>query len=114
MSNSNIKIRDEEDINLDKSDDKQYKTSRNRNSNIESVQGEYPNNNGRLRWKNRRRMAWISLGAIIAVTGILLFGPIENERLKILSDPITWFYFAMASIIGAYMGFTSYADKGRR
>jgi len=59
------------------------------------------------KWKNRRKMAWISLVAMIVVTIILLFAPIPETRLKILSEPITWFYLSMASIIGAYMGFTT-------
>ena len=67
--------------------------------------------NNKERWKNRRRMAWTSLIAILAVTGILLFGPVDVERLKVIGEPITWFYFASASIIGAYMGFTSWSDK---
>lgn len=64
-----------------------------------------------LRWKNRRRMAWISLLSILIVTVILLFGPISIERIKALSNTIEWFYFAMASIIGAYMGFTTWSSK---
>jgi len=66
----------------------------------------------KARWKNRRKMAWISLGSMIAVTGILIFAPISDTRLKAISEPITWFYFAMASVIGAYMGFTTWASKG--
>jgi len=45
------------------------------------------------------------------VTAALLFAPISEVRIKTLSEPITWFYFAMASIIGAYMGFTTWASK---
>jgi len=37
------------------------------------------------KWKNRRKMAWISLVAMIVVTIILLFAPIPETRLKILS-----------------------------
>lgn len=68
------------------------------------------NGNTAVRWQNRRRMAWISMIAIIVVTILLLFGPIENERLKVISEPLTWFYLSTASIIGAYMGFTTYAS----
>lgn len=58
-----------------------------------------------IRTRNRRRMAYISLFCIIIVTyWVLFFLPIE--RLKVLSDVITWFYFSMISIVGAYMGFT--------
>ena len=73
------------------------------------------NNLMKKRWKNRRRMAWLSLASMILVTGIILFTDIvEIERLKVLTDVITWFYFSCASIIGAYMGFTTYASiKGK-
>ncbi len=67
------------------------------------------------RWKNRRRMAWSSLISMIFVTAMILFtDTVEIERLKVLSEVITWFYFSCASIIGAYMGFTTYANiKGK-
>lgn len=67
--------------------------------------------NRKVRWKNRRRMAWTSLIAMLVLMLLLLFGPISDEKLKILADPITWFFFSMASIIGAYMGFTTWASK---
>ena len=67
------------------------------------------------RWKNRRRMAWISLVSMIIVTVSILFTDIvEIERLKVLTEVITWFYFSCASIIGMYMGATTYASiKGK-
>lgn len=70
------------------------------------------NGNGltRIRWKNRRRMAWVSLISMLIVTILVLFY-IPEERLKILSEVITWFYFSMASVIGCYMGFTTWASK---
>ena len=67
-----------------------------------------------LRWKNRRRMAWISLISMILVTGTLLFVPIPIERLKILGETIEWYFLSMASIVGAYMGFTTWASKGAK
>ena len=63
------------------------------------------------KWSNRRRMAWLAFISMILVTAALLFAPIEASRIKILAEPITWFYFAMASVIGAYMGFTTWASK---
>lgn len=64
------------------------------------------------RWKNRRRMAWVSLISMVLITVLILFTNLVPEsRLKILSEVITWYYFASASIIGAYMGFTAYASK---
>jgi len=76
------------------------------------------NNNGengkkleRVKWKNRRRMAWVALVAMLCLMCILLFGSISVERIAALKEPITWFFFSMASIIGAYMGFTTWASR---
>jgi len=63
------------------------------------------------RWKNRRKMAWISLLSMISMTAVILFTDIVDiERLKVLTEVITWFYFSCASVVGAYMGFTTYAS----
>ena len=70
------------------------------------------NGNGKIRWKNRRRMAWVSLISILVVTFFMLFtDAVSVEKLKIVGDVVTWFYFSMASIIGAYMGFTTWASR---
>jgi len=63
------------------------------------------------RWRNRRKMAWVSLISMLVVT-ILAFFVIPESRLVLLSEVITWFYFGMVSVIGAYMGFTTWASKG--
>jgi len=65
----------------------------------------------RNKWRGRRKMAWISLWAMVIVTISLLIFPIPDSRLTILAEPITWFYFSMTSIIGAYMGFTTWASR---
>lgn len=64
------------------------------------------------RWQNRRRMAWLSLISMIGITVMILFtNMVSIEKLKVLSEVITWFYFCSASVIGAYMGFTTWASK---
>ena len=66
------------------------------------------------RWQNRRRMAWTSLLSMIVVTYLILFtNLVPEERLKILSEVITWYYFCSASVIGAYMGFTWASKSGK-
>lgn len=60
-------------------------------------------------WRNRRRMAWLAFAAIVVVTGLCFFW-VDIERLEKLETVITWFYMAMASIVGAYMGFATYAS----
>lgn len=62
-------------------------------------------------WKHRRRMAYASLVSIIAVTLILLGPWVPVERVEKLSDLISWFYFSLASIVGAYMGFATWSAK---
>jgi len=66
----------------------------------------------RVRWKNRRRMAYISLISMTVITYMILFtNMVPTERLEVLKEVITWYYFCSASIIGAYMGFTTWASK---
>ena len=62
-----------------------------------------------IMFRNRRRMAWISLFAILLVTCALMSPLISVERVKSLEMAITWFYMSMASIVGAYMGFSTWA-----
>lgn len=64
----------------------------------------------KVRWQNRRRMAWTALISMVLFTFFILFSNcIPVEKLKVLSDVITWFYFSMSSIIGFYMGATTFA-----
>ena len=64
-------------------------------------------------WKNRRRMAWGAFYSILIVT-VLCFFYVDLNRLEKLETVITWFYMAMASIVGAYMGFATYASVAGR
>ena len=64
----------------------------------------------KLRWRNRRRMAWTALVSILIVT-FLSFFVVEESRLKLLSDVINMFYLSMASIVGAYVGFATFDKK---
>jgi len=75
-----------------------------------------PQPNMTVRWTNRRRMAWTALVSMILVTILILFTDlVPDTRLKILSEVITWFYFCSVSVVGAYMGLTTYASvKGLR
>ena len=70
------------------------------------------NGNGKVRWKNRRRMAWVSLISMLFITFLIFFtDAVSVEKLRVLREVITWFYFSCASIIGAYMGFTTWASR---
>lgn len=68
------------------------------------------------RWQNRRRMAWLSLISMTIITFLILFtNMVSVERLGVLGEVITWYYFCSASIIGMYMGATTWASiKGKQ
>ena len=61
----------------------------------------------KLRWQNRRKMAWTALVSILIVS----FFIVDESRLKLLSDVINMFYLSMASIVGAYVGFATLDKK---
>jgi hypothetical protein len=63
------------------------------------------------KFKNRRRMAWLALYSMVVFTAILLSPLITDDRIKALDNVFGMFYIAMASVIGAYMGFTTWASK---
>jgi hypothetical protein len=67
----------------------------------------------RAKWRSRRKMAWLALFAEILVTIALFIVPIEEKRVSIISEPIIWFYFSMTSVIGFYMGATTWAYVGK-
>ena len=60
----------------------------------------------------QRRMAWISMAAMIIFTVIVMIpGFIPETRLKLLGDLSALFYIGMAGVVGAYMGMTAYMSK---
>jgi hypothetical protein len=59
------------------------------------------------RWKNRRRMAWSSVFALLAIILLFFFAPIPESRLAIIVEPISMMAFVFGGVIGAYMGFTT-------
>jgi hypothetical protein len=60
-------------------------------------------------WKNRRRMAWLAFWSMVVFTALCFFW-VPESRLSHLDTIITWYYMAAASIVGAYMGFSTYAS----
>jgi hypothetical protein len=65
-----------------------------------------------LLFKNRRRMAWVALIAIIVLTVYVFSGHIPFDSLGKLSEITTWFYMTMGGIVLAYMGLsTCYYNK---
>jgi hypothetical protein len=62
-------------------------------------------------WSDRRRMAYVSLIGIFAVTFVVLGPWVALDRLAVLTDLLAWYYFALASIVGAYCGFKAWASR---
>lgn len=58
------------------------------------------------RWKNRRRMAWISLIAGLAYPVLLLVT--DSDQLGAVAGP---FYIFVGAVVGAYVGFATLDDR---
>jgi len=56
-----------------------------------------------IKWKNRRRMAYTALFAMIMMT-VCIFFIIKLARLDKIQDAITWGYIMFGSIVLAYLG----------
>jgi cytochrome bd-type quinol oxidase subunit 2 len=59
---------------------------------------------------NRRRMAWVSLIALI-VSGICVMFVIPETRLKSLSGLLELYFISLAGIVGAYVGISTWMTK---
>jgi uncharacterized protein YebE (UPF0316 family) len=56
----------------------------------------------------------MAMWSMLALT-VYVVGPwMPMDRLNTLQDVISWFYFSMASIVGAYMGFATWSAKTTR
>lgn len=64
------------------------------------------------RWKNRRRMAWISLGMMIGLIqeAIFLAIVLPTDMMSALSSILMAGMFVFASIVGAYMGMATISE----
>jgi hypothetical protein len=58
------------------------------------------------RWKNRRRMAWLSMLAGLAFPLLLLYT--DSAQLGAVAGP---FYAFVGSVVVAYNGFATWDDK---
>jgi len=65
------------------------------------------------KWTNRRRMAWVSLIAIVLLT-IYMFNFMDTSRIEALKGTIEWVYTLFTTIVLSYLGFATYQDiKGK-
>lgn len=61
------------------------------------------------RWKNRRRMAWLTLGATLCYTFIMMILP--SEKIAALAAISSYFYVFAGGVVGSYIGFATLGDK---
>jgi hypothetical protein len=63
------------------------------------------------RAKNRRRMAWVSLIAMVLSAFALMFF-VPDERLTSLDGLLELYWIALGGVVGAYVGISSWTRKG--
>lgn len=61
--------------------------------------------------ETQRYMAIFAFVLMVVITIVMCTPIIPDERVKSLSGLISSMYFALASLCGAYMGFTTWANK---
>ena len=59
----------------------------------------------------QRRMAWVSLFAMLVFTCLVFLPIFPDSRIKALADLFGLFYIGMAGVVGAYMGMTAYMSR---
>lgn len=59
---------------------------------------------------NRRRMAWLSLIALIA-SGIAMMFFVPETRLKQLDGLLEIYWIALGSVVGAYVGISTWMSR---
>lgn len=61
--------------------------------------------------ETQRKMAKIAMVSMFVVLIVLLSPLIPDTRIDTVSEVLVWFFIAQASIVGAFMGFTSWMGK---
>lgn len=60
--------------------------------------------------QNRRKMAWVSLIAMIATAVALLFF-VPDSRLEKIKDMLDLYWISLGGIVGAYVGISTWMTK---
>lgn len=60
-------------------------------------------------WKSRTKMTWVALWSIIIPTLYVILRVSNTEVIEKLGVMMSWYYLALASIVGAYFGFRSWS-----
>ena len=61
--------------------------------------------------KHQRTIAYIAIGTMLAITLLILSPIVPDTRVNIFVSVADLFYLSMASIVGAFMGFTAWASR---
>lgn len=61
-----------------------------------------------LKIANQTKLAWFAAGAMVLVTIVLLTPFVSEARISALTDLLEIYYIAQASIIGMFMGASTY------
>jgi hypothetical protein len=82
--------------------------------NVEKAKFEYTKDRVAMeldneRWKNRRRMAWLAMWAMVLAT-LAMFTVVPETKIEKLDEIVSWFMMAMASIVGTYIGTATWAQ----
>lgn len=105
--NEEFDFEEEVEVPEEKKKTRTYETDR-AEEEIPSVLEKISDADASVRWNSRRRMAWISLASMILATVMMMF-VVDVSKLDSLEVVISWFYMGCVSVIGSYMGFTTYA-----
>ena len=62
----------------------------------------------------QKRMAWVSLVAMLVFTSLVFLPIFPDSRIKALADLFGLFYIGMAGVVGAYMGMTPWIVTGKQ
>ena len=62
------------------------------------------------RAKNRRRMAWLSLIAMIVTSFCIMF-LIPEERLSRIENMLDLYWVSLGGIVGAYVGISAWVNR---
>jgi hypothetical protein len=60
--------------------------------------------------KNRRKMAWLALLAIIS-TGVSLIFFVEETRLDKLEKILDFYWISLGTVVGTYVGISTWMTK---
>lgn len=60
---------------------------------------------------NRRKMAWLSLVAMIISAFFIMF-LVPDERLEKIKDMLDLYWIALGGVVGAYVGISAWTKRG--